>query len=340
MKLIIQIPCFNEAEQLPKTLADLPKHLPGVDTIEWLVVDDGSTDNTAVVAAKLGVHHVVRFPRNHGLAQSFSVGIDAALRNGADLIVNTDADNQYCAADIERLIQPLLEGCADIVIGARPIEQIEQFSRGKKILQRLGTWLVRLLSNTTVVDATSGFRAYTRKAAMALNVFSKYTYTLETIIQAGQKGMAVMSVPVRVNPPTRPSRLIRSTAQYIWRSGITMVRIFIIYRPFRFFMLPAVLSGAVGVLIGLRFLGYYLTEGGAGHVQSLILSAILIIVASLLASLAILADLQSVNRHLLEDIQSRLRWQEIAVQSDAVGFETPPVRRLGGRRPSPLPRNM
>jgi glycosyltransferase involved in cell wall biosynthesis len=307
MKLIIQIPCLNEAATLPIALADLPKQIPGIDTIEVLIIDDGSRDDTVAVARAHGVHHVVGFRSNHGLARAFMLGIQSGLERGADIIVNTDADNQYCGADIAKLVQPILEDRADLVIGARPIDQIQHFSVIKKVLQRLGSWVVRRVSNTDVADAPSGFRAMSRDVALVLNVFSDYTYTLETIIQAGQKNLRVSSVPVRVNGDLRPSRLVRSISSYVRRSVLTMLRIFIVYRPLRFFLTASMLPALAGLALGGRFLVYFVQGGGTGHIQSLILAAVLLLVAFQTALLAILADLQSVNRRLLEDLQQRER---------------------------------
>ena len=312
MKLIIQMPCFNEAGHLPATLAALPRSLPGFDSIEWLVVDDGSTDETSAVARRAGVDHVLRFAENRGLAHAFAAGLEACCRRGADVIVNVDADNQYRAEFMPRLCAPVLLGRADIVVGCRPISRIEHFSPIKKLLQRLGSAVVRLISGTDVEDATSGFRAYSRRAAMALNVYSRYTYTLETLVQARQARLVVVSVPVEVNPPVRPSRLMRGTGEYVRRSVTTMLRSFVIYRPLRFFMVPATLSFLAGVLLGLRFVSRYLVDGAAGNVQSLILAAILIVLGALCAVIGLVADLLSVNRRLLEDIQASNRrrdWQ-------------------------------
>ena len=312
VKLVIQIPCFNEAETLGATLRDLPRTLPGLDRVEWLVVDDGSTDGTAEVARAAGVDHLVRLPVNRGLARAFMAGLDAALRAGADVIVNTDADNQYRAADLPALVAPILAGQADLVIGARPIDDIAHFSPLKKALQRFGSRVVRWASNTRVPDAPSGFRAFSRAAALQLNVFSSYTYTLETIIQAGHKGMTVASVPVGVHPhPQRPSRLVRSVPSYLRRSAWTIGRIFMIYQPLRFFLTLSALLLVPGVLIGVRFL-YEMARGhGQGHIQSLILAAILLIVSALLCMLGLLADLISVNRRLLEDLRTRLTALEL-----------------------------
>lgn len=312
MKLIIQVPCFNEAAQLPDTLAQLPRRVEGFDVVEWLVVDDGSTDDTAAVARAHGADHVVSYGDNRGLAFAFAVGLEACCRRGADVIANVDADNQYHADALPALCAPVRDGHADIVVGCRPIAQIAHFSAAKKLLQRLGSAVVRLISGTDVGDATSGFRAYSRRAALALNVHSRYTYTLETLVQARQARLVVACVPVGVNPPTRPSRLMRSTGEYLRRSVLTMLRAFVIYRPLRFFMVPAVLLGLGGVALGVRFLLRFVSEGAAGNVQSLILAAILVLLAGLACAIGLIADLLSVNRRLLEDVQASQRrrdWQ-------------------------------
>jgi glycosyltransferase involved in cell wall biosynthesis len=305
MKLIIQIPCYNEAPTLAITLAALPRQVPGFDKVEWLVIDDGSTDDTAGVARASGADHVVRHTRNQGLARTFMTGIDACIRLGADVIVNTDADNQYCADDIPALTRPIVAGEADIVVGARPIDTIEHFSTTKKLLQRLGSWVVRVASKTDMPDAPSGFRAISRMAAQQLVVFNDYTYTLETIIQAGQKSMAITSVPVRVNGELRPSRLVKSIPSYIKRSVVTIVRIFVIYRPFRFFAIVGAVLFFAGFLIGWRFLWFYLLGQGDGHIQSLILASALLIMGFQTFLVAFLADLLAANRKLLEEIRFR-----------------------------------
>jgi glycosyltransferase involved in cell wall biosynthesis len=302
MKLIIQIPCHNEEASLPIAVAALPKSLPGIDTVEVLVINDGSTDRTVEVARELGVHHVVGFPRNQGLAQTFMLGIRSCLERGADIIVNTDADNQYDARDIPALIQPILDGRAEIVVGARPISTIEHFSPVKKLLQRIGSGVVARVSGTRVADAPSGFRAFTRESAARLNVFSEYTYTLETIIQAGQKNMSIVSVPVRVNPDLRPSRLVRSLTSYVRRSMVTMLRILVIYRPFQFFLTLGSLLFFAGLGLGGRFLYFYMSGQRQGRIQSLILASVLMIFGFQTALLAFIADLQSVNRRLLEEL--------------------------------------
>ena len=258
MKLIIQIPCFNEESSLPITLSELPKTLPDFDTVEWLVIDDGSTDNTVEAANKHGVHHIVRHIHNQGLAKAFMTGLDACLSLGADVIVNTDADNQYQASDIGRLVEPILNRRAEIVIGARPISDTEHFSILKKLLERLGSWVVRIVSGTDVEDAPSGFRAFSRAAAKRLMVFNDYTYTLETIIQAGQKNIPICSVPIGTNEDLRPSRLVRNVPSYITQSFMTIVRIFVVYRPFRFFMTFGSIILLIGILIGVRFLWFSL----------------------------------------------------------------------------------
>jgi len=307
MKLIIQIPCYNEAETLPVTLRDLPRELPGFSAVEWLVVDDGSTDGTGKVARDCGVDHVVSLTGNQGLARAFLAGLDAAVRAGADVIVNTDADNQYCAADIPLLTAPILAGEADIVVGSRPIDEIASFSAVKKLLQKGGSAVVRLVSKTSVPDAPSGFRGMSREAALRLNVFNDYTYTLETVIQAGQKGIAITSIPVRVNRPLRPSRLVKSIPSYLAKSLVTIVRIFVVYKAFRFFMSVGLALFGAGFLAGLRFLFYYLAGDGTGHVQSLILSSILLGIGFQTMLTAFLADLLAVNRRLMEDVQYRMK---------------------------------
>ncbi len=307
MKLIIQIPCYNEANILAITLSALPREVPGFDKVEWLVIDDGSTDDTIKAAQENGADHIVRHIRNKGLARAFMTGIREAVRLGADVIVNTDADNQYNAADIPALTQPIIRGQADIVVGARPIDSIKHFSLIKKILQKIGSWVVRTASRTDIPDAASGFRAMSRDAAQQLVVFNNYTYTLETIIQAGQKNMAITSVPIRVNPDLRPSKLIKTIPAYIIRSIITIVRIFIVYRPFRFFgSIGAVLFGS-GILIGIRFMWFYFNGHGTGHMQSLILASVLIGMGFQTLLIAVIADLLSANRHLLEDIRYQTR---------------------------------
>ena len=309
-KLIIQIPCYNEEKTLAITLRDLPRELPGIDRIEWLIIDDGSSDKTVEAARANGVDHVVRHLRNLGLARAFMTGLEASISLGADIIVNTDADNQYVAADIPRLIAPILAGQADIVIGSRPIATISEFSPLKKLLQKFGSWMVRQASRTNIQDTTSGFRAWSRNAAMQMHVFNDYTYTLETIIQAGQKGMAIVDVPIRTNDQLRPSRLIKSIPTYIRRSTLTILRIFMTYQPFDFFIIPGGISILAGILLGARFLYDYFTGAGNGHIQSLIFAAILLTLGGFLVVTGLLADLISVNRKLLE----RIDWQLQKIQ--------------------------
>jgi glycosyltransferase involved in cell wall biosynthesis len=306
-KLIIQIPCFNEADTLPVTLADLPRVVEGFDKVEWLIIDDGSQDGTDAVAKAHGVDHIVRHVRNQGLARAFMSGLDACIRLGADVIVNTDADNQYHAGDIPALVKPILDRRAEIVVGARPISTIEHFSPIKKFLQKLGSLVVRVASKTDIPDAPSGFRAISSMAARQLIVFNDYTYTLEMLIQAGQKNMAVTSVPVRVNEDLRPSRLVKSIPSYIKRSVVTIVRIFIVYRPFRFFGAIGAILFVPGFILGLRFLFYYFIGQGAGHVQSLILAALLLGMGFQSILIAFIADLLAANRKLLEDIRYQQR---------------------------------
>lgn len=315
-KLIIQIPCLNEAETLPIALGDLPRDVPGYDVVEWLIIDDGCTDNTVEVARANGVDHVVSLSPNRGLAVAFMAGLEACLRLGADTIVNTDADNQYQAACIPDLVAPILAGEAQIVVGARPIEEIEDFSPLKKRLQRLGSWVVKIASGTTIPDAPSGFRAIDREAAMQMTVFSAYTYTLETIIQAGRKGIPITSVPVRTNPYLRPSRLISSIPRYIWRSILTIIRIFAIYKPSRFFALIALIPLIPAALMIARFGVFYLMGEGGGHIQSLVLSAGLLAVAAVIGLGGMLAELIATNRRLLEEIRLRVFRQELGDADD------------------------
>jgi len=315
MKLIIQIPCYNEAETLGVTLEALPRRVEGFDSVEWLVIDDGSTDNTMEVARAHGVHHIVRFTKNRGLARGFLAGLDACIEAGADVIVNTDADNQYDARDIPKLTEPVRTGQVDIAVGVRAIEEIRHFSWIKKKLQKWGSRVIRRFSKTDIQDATSGFRAMSRDAAMRLNVFNDYTYTLETILQAGQKNLAVQSVPIRVNEDLRPSRLVKSILSYVKKSVFTIIRISIVYKPIRFFMTLGIALFGLGFLIGLRFLYFYFTGGGSGHIQSLILASILLGIGFQTILIAFISDLLATNRKIMEDVQYRLKKLEHAVRN-------------------------
>lgn len=307
MKLIIQIPCYNEENTLEQTFNDLPISMDGIDEIEYLIINDGSTDNTVMVANKLGINHVVCFKQNKGLAFGFMAGIDACLRLGADIIVNTDADNQYFGEDIKKLVRPIIEGKYDIVIGSRPIDDTEHFSKNKKLFQHLGSWVVRKASNTSISDAPSGFRAYSRQAAMKLNVMNQYTYTLETIIQAGQNKIAITSTPIRTNPETRKSRLFKSTKTYVKRSTVTIIRAYMMYNPLRFFCILGSFILSIGLVVAIRFVVLYSQGFGIGHIQSLILSAILLLLGFQTFFMGFQADLVAANRKLLEDIQYRVR---------------------------------
>lgn len=307
MKLIIQIPCYNEAETLEVALNDLPKQIDGIDEIEYLIINDGSKDNTVEVAKNWGVHYVVNFKCNKGLAKGFMAGLDACLRQGADIIVNTDADNQYCGADIEKLVRPILDGKADIVIGERPIDDTEHFSPLKKKLQHIGSWTVRVASKTDVPDAPSGFRAYSRQAALKMNVINEYTYTLETIVQAGRNKMAITSVPIRTNPELRKSRLFNSMFGYIKKSMLTIIRAFMMYKPLRFFTIIGSTIFLIGLILGIRFLVFVFMGESGGHIQSLILASTLLLLGFQTFISGLQADLIASNRKLLEDIQERVR---------------------------------
>lgn len=307
VKLIVQIPCFNEEHTLPVTVRDLPKALPGIETVEYLVVDDGSSDRTAETARECGVHHVVGFRKNRGLARAFALGINACLERGADIIVNTDADNQYHGQDISKLVEPLLNGEADIVIGDRQTHTIEHFSTLKKFLQKHGSIMVGLFSGMEVPDATSGFRAMTREAALELNVISDFSYTLETLIQAGNKKLAVKSVPIRTNDKLRESRLFRSVFTFVKRSAATLMRVYTTHEPLKVFTTAAVLTMIPALFLFGRFLYFFIKEGGAGHIQSLILGAVLAIGAAFLVTVGILADLINANRKLIEQILKKQR---------------------------------
>ncbi len=309
MKLIIQIPCYNEAETLPHTLSQLPHHIEGIDQIEYLVIDDGSTDETLEVARQCGVHHIVRVKKHAGLANAYRTGLDACLRLGADIIVNTDADNQYNAEDIPLLLQPILEGKAELVIGDRGVSSLETFSPLKRKLQTWGSKVVSQAAGIDIPDATSGFRAMTREVALRTNVLSNYSYTLETLIQAGSQHFAIASVPVRTNPPSRPSRLMRSIVEYLTHSTVTIVRAYTMYRPLRVFTIIGGLLIGIGMIPALRFLYFFALGQGEGKIQSLLLGAVLIIVGFQTLLIGLVADLISFNRKLLEEVLYRIKKQ-------------------------------
>jgi glycosyltransferase involved in cell wall biosynthesis len=327
MKLIIQIPCWDEEDQLPGTLAELPREVPGVDSVEWLVIDDGSTDRTVDVAREHGVDHIVRLTNNKGLAAAFQAGLDAALKLGADIVVNTDADNQYNAADIPKLIAPIVAGDADMVVGARPIDEIEHFSPIKKRLQRLGSAVVRRASETNIADTTSGFRAYNREAALQVQVVSKFTYTLETIIQAGKMTVAIDHVPIRTNPKTRESRLFPSMWAYVRRNTVSIFRIYALYEPLRVFMTAALVVGFASLIIWLRFGIDFIIHGHSGHIQSLILGAVLFIAAVQLAALGVVGDILAGNRVLNQRILERVRRVELRLGIEPSHYEPGAVER-------------
>jgi glycosyltransferase involved in cell wall biosynthesis len=340
MKLIIQVPCKDEEKTLPVTLAELPRRVPGFEVVEWLVIDDGSTDRTVEVARAHGVDHIVRLTNNKGLASGFQAGLDAALKLGADVVVNTDADNQYYGPDVLRLVQPILDGNADMVVGDREVKTIEHFSPLKKALQRLGSWVVRQASGTTVPDTTSGFRAYNREAALAIQVVSKFTYTLETIIQAGKMLVAVDHVPVRTNEQLRESRLFPSMWSYIRRNSLSIFRVYAMYEPLRVFMTAALLVGLIALGVWARFVWFFLQGDGAGHVQSLILGAVLFNAAMVLAAMGVLGDLLSAQRTTLQRVFERVRRIELELGvppshyepgADTTGQEPTTGARAGGR---------
>lgn len=327
-KLIIQVPCFNEEQHIAATLRDLPRAIPGIAEVEILVVDDGSTDHTAEIARRSGADYLVRVPNNRGLARAFRAGLDAALQLGADVIVNTDGDNQYCARDIQRLIAPVLEGTADMVVGDRDPRNVRHFSHAKRLLQYYGSWVVRTLSGTEVPDTTSGFRALSRAAALRLNVISDFTYTLETIIQAGKKKLPITHVPVRTNPERRGSKLFTSTWHYVKRSAATMLRIYALYEPLKIFSYLGGTLMLAGTLIGARFLYYYFTGFGGGHIQSLMLTVLLIIIGFQTVLIGLVADLIGANRSLIEDVLFRIRCIELGDQSTSVETVVHPERDL------------
>lgn len=307
IKLIIQIPCFNEEGALPETLAELPRAIPGVDTIEWMIINDGSSDRTIEVAKACGVDHVLDLQVNRGLAYAFMAGLERALELGADIIVNTDADNQYNAADIPALIAPILERRAEFVIGDRPISEVEHFSATKRALQKLGSGVVKMVSRTSIKDAPSGFRAMSREAALRMNVFNRYTYTLETIIQAGLSGVRITSVPIRVNGETRPSRLVKSIPDYVRRSIGTILKVLFVYKPGKVFFWMGMVPAVVGSGLALRWLALFLMGTDRAHVPSLVAAAVLLILAALMWIGGLLAELFAINRRLLQDIQYMLR---------------------------------
>lgn len=334
MKLIIQLPCLDEAESLPTTLAALPREVDGFDTVEWLIIDDGSTDGTADIARACGIDHVVTHTKNLGLARAFMSGLSHCLELGADVIVNTDADNQYDARDIPTLTAPILRGEADMVVGARPIEDVEHFSAIKKLLQRLGSRVVRMASKTEITDAPSGFRAISRSAALRINVFSEYTYTLETIIQAGQRNIATLSVPVRTNPDMRPSRLFKSIPQYLLRSMLTIIRIFVVYKPFASFVAVGSLLLSGGALIGVRYLYFMAIGESGGHVQSLILASLLIGIGIQTILIGFVADLLSVNRKLLEELKFRQLEDRLSRQHEETELRSHPIPPEKSEKPA------
>jgi glycosyltransferase involved in cell wall biosynthesis len=322
MKLIVQIPCYNEEKTLPETVRDIPRKIEGIDSVELLIINDGSTDRTADVARELGVDHIVQHTCNKGLAASFMSGLQACLRLGADIIVNTDGDNQYNGADIAKLVQPILNNDAELVIGDRQTDAIEHFSFIKKKLQKMGSMMVRLLSGTNVPDTVSGFRAFSREAAMQINVISAYSYTVETIIQAGNKKMSITGVPVGTNPKTRESRLVKSIPRFIIMQLSTMIRMYAMFKPLKSFFF----IGSICILFGLtpsaRFLFFYLAGKGAGHIQSLIMAAIFFIIGFQVLVLGLLGDLISQNRKLIEETLLRVRRMEFDVKDGAGVFKS------------------
>ncbi len=333
MKLIIQIPCFNEAETLPQTYWDLPKSLRGVDSIEVLVIDDGSTDRTAEVARELGIEHIVRLPQNTGLANAFATGLETALSLGADIIVNTDGDNRYQGSYVQGLIRPIIEEKHDIVIGARDFDRIHDFGPAKRLLQRVGSRVVQQIAGAEIPDATSGFRAFSRRAALRLNILSNFSYTLESIIEARRVGLFVTSVPISTNPQTRPSRLFSSVPEFIWKSVVIMARVYLRYEPLRSFLLMSAVPFLVGAALWLRFLYLYVSDPGTptGHIQSVILGTLFLLFASFLVTLGLLGDLLQTNRQLLEDILAHARQASICGVDN--GFQGPGAYQGLGAQP-------
>lgn len=314
MKLIVQIPCYNEEKTLPETVRDIPRDIDGIDKVEILIIDDGSTDKTVAIAEEIGVDHIIRNTNNKGLAHSFLTGLDACLRLGADIIVNTDGDNQYKGHHIPKLIAPILAGTAEIVVGNRQTENIPHFSWTKKKLQRIGSLVVRVLSETDIPDAVSGFRAFSREAAMTINIVSDYSHTIETIIQAGKKKVAITSVPIETNPKTRDSRLMKSIPRFLMRQFDTTIRTYAMYKPLRVFSYMGFLFILCGLIPSVRFLIYYMMGQGGGHIQSLILAAILFIVGFQVLILGLIGDVLSFNRKLLEKILIRVKRIELDYQ--------------------------
>jgi glycosyltransferase involved in cell wall biosynthesis len=329
MKLIVQIPCLNEEDTLPQTVADIPRHIPGVDLVEILIIDDGSADRTVAVARELGIDHIIRHRNRKGLARAFRTGIDSCLQRGADIIVNTDGDNQYCGADIPKLIAPILEGRADIVVGDRQTHKIPHFSAFKKFLQKAGSRVIRRLSNTAVPDAVSGFRAMSRDAALHLNIVSPFSYTIEMLIQAGRKYMSVESVPIRTNPMTRESRLFRSIPKFLERSLTTMVRMYSMYRPLKVFFAMGLLITLLGTAPVVRFLYFYFSGDGTGHVQSLVLGGAMLVIGFVAFMIGLVADLISFNRQLLEMTLEKVRRIELEM---GIFEDEPSVNDGAGRQ--------
>ncbi len=325
MKLIVQIPCHNEEETLPQTVADIPQEIRGVDRIEILVIDDGCTDRTTEVARALGVAHIVRNRSQMGLASAFRVGLDACLQRGADIVVNTDGDNQYAGRDIPKLIRPILEGRADIVVGNRQTDTIEHFSWGKKWLQTIGSFAIRKVSGIDVPDAVSGFRAISRDAALQMNIVSPFSYTIEMLIQAGKKRMAVTSVPVATNPKTRESRLFKSIPRFLEKSLTTLVRMYTMYRPLRVFVLIGLVFSLVGIVPILRFLVFYALGDGGGHIQSLIIGGVLLVIGLVTFLVGLVADLIGHNRQLIEMTLEKVRRLELAVTHDMAEMPDEPL---------------